>query len=111
MTKSKLGTGLVTEAAKKPIELKNTDYAINKFQSDFSKGQKTIRTKISNSGLKGLKISQNITIKIKLNFLNKARIGDHIWWISNNSRFMKDFPNFRIKYSIENVIEELITNI
>ena len=65
MTKSKLGTGLVTEAAKKPIELKNTDYAINKFQSDFSKGQKTIRTKISNSGIKGLKISQNITTKRK----------------------------------------------
>ena len=41
----------------------------------------------------------------------KARTGDHLWWISDNSRFIKDYPNFRIKYNIEKVIEELITNI
>ena len=65
MTKSKLGTGLGTDNTKKAIELKFTDYSINKFQSDFSKGQKTVRTKIPNSGLKGLKISQSITTKRK----------------------------------------------
>ena len=65
MTESKLGTGLVTDSAKKTIELKNTDYSINKFQSDFSNGQKTVRTKIPNSGVKGLKISQSITTKRK----------------------------------------------
>ena len=35
MTESKLGTGLVTDSAKKTIELKNTDYSINKFQSNL----------------------------------------------------------------------------
>ena len=63
MMTSKLGTGLVTDSPQKPMELKFTDYSINKFQSDFSTGKKTIRTKILNSGIKGLKISQSITTK------------------------------------------------
>ena len=56
-------------------------------------------------------IEKKLKIKIKLNFLRKARTGDHLWWISDNSRFIKDYPNFKIKYNIEKVIEELITNI
>ena len=56
-------------------------------------------------------IEKKLKIKIKLNFLKKARTGDHLWWISDNSRFIKDYPNFKIKYNIEKVIEELITNI
>ena len=65
MTESKLGARLRTDRAKKPIELKCTDYSINKFQSDFSTGKKTIRTKIPNSGIKGLILSQSITTKRK----------------------------------------------
>ena len=44
--------GLATEG------LKFTDYAINKHQSNFTNGKKTVVTKIVNSGIKGLKISQ-----------------------------------------------------
>lgn len=65
MTTGKLGTGLGTDSPQKTIELKHTDYSINKFQSDFSKGRKTIRTKILNSGIKGLLLSQSITTKKK----------------------------------------------
>ena len=63
MMTGKLGTGLCTDSPKKIIDLKFTDYSINKFQSDFSTGKKTIRTKILNSGIKGLKISQSIITK------------------------------------------------
>ena len=35
-----------------------TDYAINKHQSNFTNEKKTVVTKIVNSGIKGLKISQ-----------------------------------------------------
>ena len=56
-------------------------------------------------------IEKKLNINIKLNFLKKARTGDHLWWISDNSKFIKDYPNFRIEYNIEKVIEELITNI
>jgi len=52
MTTSKLAGGLATE------DLKFTDYAINKHQSNFTNEKKTVVTKIVNSGIKGLKISQ-----------------------------------------------------
>jgi hypothetical protein len=78
MTTGKLGTGLVTDSTKNIEELKFTDYSINKFQSDFSKGHNTIRTKISNSGIKGLKIAQSITTKKKF-FVQQ------IWFDSKSS--------------------------
>lgn len=65
MTTGKLDTGLETDSPKKTIDLKFTDYSINKFQSDFSKNKKTIKTKITNSGIKGLVLSQSITTKKK----------------------------------------------
>ena len=64
-TESKLDTSLETGEAKKTVEIKFTDYSINKFQSDFSKGRKTIRTNIPNSGIKVLKLRQSITTKKK----------------------------------------------
>ena len=63
MITGKLDTGLITDGPKKLKELKFTDYSINKFQSDFSKGRKTIRTNIPNSGIKGLNINQSITTR------------------------------------------------
>ena len=39
-----------------------TDYAINKNQSTCTNGKKTVVTKIVNSGIKGLKISQWLKI-------------------------------------------------
>ena len=56
-------------------------------------------------------IERKVDIKVKLKTLKKARTGDHIWWITNNKKFMKDYPNFKIKYNIERIIEELISKI
>ena len=64
-TKSKLGTELGTDSPKKAIDLKFTDYSINKFQSDFNKGQIYKRTTIPNSGIKGLLLSQGIKTRRK----------------------------------------------
>ena len=57
------------------------------------------------------KIEKKTNIKVKLKTLKKARTGDHIWWITDNKKFMKDYPNFKIKYDIEKIIEELIFKI
>ena len=56
-------------------------------------------------------IEKKAKIKVKLKVLKKARTGDHIWWITDNKKFMKDYPNFKIRYNIEKVIEELISKI
>lgn len=36
------------------------------------------------------------------------RIGDHIWWISDISKFKKDYPNWTLTYSLEDIIQEII---
>ena len=69
-------------------------------------------SRISNcSILEAVKLIENYTkIKAKLKFINKPRIGDHIWWITDNSKFKKDYPNWKQKYDIKKIIIELINN-
>ncbi len=48
-----------------------------------------------------------------LNFklLDEPRNGDHIWWISDISKFKKKFPNWNYKYDIKMIISEIISAI
>ena len=47
-------------------------------------------------------------ISIKRNLLKKPRVGDHIWYVSNLSKFKKHYPNWKQKYNTKKIIEELI---
>lgn len=38
----------------------------------------------------------------------KPRIGDHIWYITNFSKFQKKFKKWKIKYNIKKIIQQLI---
>jgi CDP-paratose 2-epimerase len=59
--------------------------------------------------LEAINIIENISgIKSKFTILNKNRVGDHIWWITDNSKFKKDFSNWKIRYSLEKCIEMMI---
>ena len=49
-------------------------------------------------------------IKIKKQFQDKARTGDHQWWISDFSKFKKHYPKYKMKYTISKIINELINN-
>tara|TARA_B100001175_G_scaffold282797_1_gene262155 strand:- start:760 stop:1809 length:1050 start_codon:yes stop_codon:yes gene_type:complete len=46
--------------------------------------------------------------KIKRKIIKSPRIGDHIWYISDTSKFKKHYPNWRQKYNTKKIIEELI---
>ncbi len=46
--------------------------------------------------------------KSKYKILNKNRIGDHIWWISDNSKFKKDYPDWKIKIKLKKSLERMI---
>ena len=37
-----------------------------------------------------------------------ARSGDHIWWVSDVRRFQTHFPEWRYKYTLTSIMEELI---
>ena len=59
--------------------------------------------------LEALDIVENISnIKIKRKIIKKPRVGDHIWYISNQSKFKKNYPNWKQKYDTKKIIEELV---
>ena len=40
--------------------------------------------------------------------LDEARIGDHIWYISDLTKFEKDYPEWKITKSIYETIDDII---
>ena len=55
-------------------------------------------------------IEKECQIQIKKNLIKSPRVGDHIWYISNNSKFKKDYPKWKQKYNTRKIITELIYN-
>jgi CDP-paratose 2-epimerase len=58
--------------------------------------------------LEAIEIIENLTGK-RLNYIYEEtpRRGDHIWYISNLSKFQKDYPQWQLTYSLEKIIEEI----
>lgn len=51
---------------------------------------------------------ENITKKkAKVKYLDSNRIGDHIWYISDVGKFQSHYPNWKYKYNIDGIIEEI----
>jgi CDP-paratose 2-epimerase len=38
---------------------------------------------------------------------DRARMGDHRWWISDLAEFQADYPEFRLEHGIEDVLREI----
>lgn len=45
--------------------------------------------------------------KAKVKYINKNRIGDHIWYISDVSKFQSHYPKWKYNYDIDKIIEEI----
>lgn len=45
--------------------------------------------------------------KMKYTYVDDNRIGDHIWWISDVRRFQAHYPQWRYKYSMDRIMEEI----
>jgi CDP-paratose 2-epimerase len=37
-----------------------------------------------------------------------ARLGDHRWWVTDTRKFQRDFPEWRIKKTVHEVIDEMV---
>lgn len=46
----------------------------------------------------------------KVEYVDKNRIGDHIWYISDVSKFKRDYPNWKYEYDINATIEDICRN-
>ncbi len=45
--------------------------------------------------------------KAKVEYIAKSRTGDHIWYISDVSKFKKHYPEWRYKYNIDMIIKDI----
>lgn len=60
------------------------------------------------SVLEAIEICEKITArKLNYEYVEKNRIGDHIWWISDVSKFKSHYPKWEYKYGIEDTIKEI----
>ena len=61
------------------------------------------------SVLEALSLIEKIAnIKIQRQIIKTPRVGDHIWYVSNLSKFKKHYPKWKQKYNTKKIIEELI---
>lgn len=61
------------------------------------------------SVLEAIELIEQITGK-KLDYTisEVVRTGDHKWWISDVSKFKRDYPNWSYKYDLKQIIEDLL---
>lgn len=46
--------------------------------------------------------------RLKYELLDDARAGDHIWWISDVRKFQRDYPNWNYRFSIRDIIRDIV---
>lgn len=60
------------------------------------------------SMLEAIQICEEIAgQKLNWNYAEQNRIGDHIWWISDNGKFSNHYPNWKMKYNVRQILEEI----
>lgn len=60
------------------------------------------------SVIEAIKICESILgCKMKTEYVEIPRIGDHIWWVSDTRRFSGDYPKWKITKGIEDILVEI----
>lgn len=60
------------------------------------------------SMLEAIEMIEKITgKKLQFTYSDINRIGDHIWWISDLSKFKNHYPNWNWKYDLTKILEEM----
>ncbi|MDD2680341.1 MAG: NAD-dependent epimerase/dehydratase family protein [Candidatus Omnitrophica bacterium] len=47
--------------------------------------------------------------KLDYEYIDKNRIGDHIWWVSDISKFKAHYPQWQYKFGIEDTVKQIYT--
>jgi len=45
--------------------------------------------------------------KARIKYMKENRIGDHIWYISDVSKFKKHYPKWNFKYGVDDIVKEI----
>lgn len=49
--------------------------------------------------------------KMRTRYVDEARSGDHIWWISDVRRFQHHYPDWGFEYDLRRILEEIATGL
>ena len=64
------------------------------------------------SMLEAILLCEEITgNKMNYSYTDENRIGDHIWYISDVSKFKKDYPNWDFSYNVKDILVEIFNGI
>ena len=62
------------------------------------------------SMLEAIRMCEDITgKKLDHSYSETNRMGDHIWWISDTSRFESHYPDWKLDYDVGTILEEIYT--
>ena len=60
------------------------------------------------SHIEAFEIAESITGRVpRINYVDDARIGDHIWYVSDMSKFRGHYPEWSMSYGIEEILGEI----
>jgi CDP-paratose 2-epimerase len=60
------------------------------------------------SMIEAIQLCQEIVERdLKWTYSDTNRVGDHIWWISDNGRFSADYPDWRLEYDVPRILREI----
>ncbi len=45
--------------------------------------------------------------ELEWSYEDASRVGDHVWWIGSNARFISHYPGWRPTYDVRGILEEL----
>jgi CDP-paratose 2-epimerase len=58
--------------------------------------------------IEAIKMSEEITgKKMNYSYTEQNRIGDHIWWISDVSKFKSHYPDWNFRYNIRDILVQI----
>ena len=62
------------------------------------------------SMLEAIQICEEITSKkLAFDYVESNRSGDHIWWISDIRKFQSHYPEWQLKYTVRDILQEIYT--
>jgi CDP-paratose 2-epimerase len=60
------------------------------------------------SVLEAIELCQEIAGReLTWHYTERNRVGDHIWWIGDNSRFERDYPDWKLEYDVTRILQEI----
>jgi CDP-paratose 2-epimerase len=62
------------------------------------------------SMLEAIQLCQEIAGRdLRWTYAETNRVGDHIWWVSDNSRFASHYPDWRLEYDVPGILRAIYT--